>query len=143
MATISFIKHNVAFSLKNKKDLTGIILHLFKKENNVDLESLTYIFCTDQYLRKLNRRFLNHDYYTDILTFVLSDKGNPLVSEIYISIDRVKENSQKLNISQHNEILRVIFHGALHLCGYNDNTDRQKIRMRQKEDEYLNMLRST
>lgn len=143
MATISFIKHNVAFSLKNKKDLTGIILHLFKKENNVDLESLTYIFCTDQYLRKLNRRFLNHDYYTDILTFVLSDKGNPLVSEIYISIDRVKENSQKLNISQHNELLRVIFHGALHLCGYNDNTDRQKIRMRQKEDEYLNMLRST
>jgi len=143
LATISFIKHNVAFSLKNKKDLTGIILHLFKKENNVDLESLTYIFCTDQYLRKLNRRFLNHDYYTDILTFVLSDKGNPLVSEIYISIDRVKENSQKLNISQHNEILRVIFHGALHLCGYNDNTDRQKIRMRQKEDEYLNMLRST
>ena len=143
MATISFIKHNVAFSLKNKKDLTGIILHLFKKENNVDLESLTYIFCTDQYLRKLNRRFLNHDYYTDILTFVLSDKGNPLVSEIYISIYRVKENSQKLNISQHNELLRVIFHGALHLCGYNDNTDRQKIRMRQKEDEYLNMLRST
>lgn len=143
MATISFIKHNVAFSLKNKKDLTGIILHLFKKENNVDLESLTYIFCTDQYLRKLNRRFLNHDYYTDILTFVLSDKGNPLVSEIYISIDRVKENSQKLNIFQHNELLRVIFHGALHLCGYNDNTDRQKIRMRQKEDEYLNMLRST
>jgi rRNA maturation RNase YbeY len=143
LATISFIKHNVAFSLKNKKDLTGIILHLFKKENNVDLESLTYIFCTDQYLRKLNRRFLNHDYYTDILTFVLSDKGNPLVSEIYISIDRVKENSQKLNISQHNELLRVIFHGALHLCGYNDNTDRQKIRMRQKEDEYLNMLRST
>ena len=143
MATISFIKHNVAFSLKNKKDLTGIILHLFKKENNVDLESLTYIFCTDQYLRKLNRRFLNHDYYTDILTFVLSDKGNPLVSEIYISIDRVKENSQKLNISQHNELLRVIFHGALHLCGYNDNTDRQKIRIRQKEDEYLNMLRST
>jgi len=143
LATISFIKHNIAVSLKNKKDLTGIILLLFKKEDNVDLESLTYIFCTDQYLRKLNRQFLNHNYYTDILTFVLSDKGNPLVSEIYISIDRVKENSQKLNISQHNELLRVIFHGALHLCGYNDNTDRQKIRMRQKEDEYLNMLRST
>ena len=101
------------------------------------IESLIYVFCSDKYLLKINQTFLNHNYYTDILTFDLSKTSKIIEGEIYISVDRVKENSKELKININLEFLRVIFHGVLHLCGYTDKTKLQKQKMRKKEDEYL------
>lgn len=89
---------------------------------------------------KLNQQYLNHDTLTDILTFTLSNSKMPLVSEIYISIERVKENAGSLDIPFLNELHRVMIHGVLHLCGYSDHSDVEKLMMRQKEDFYLSQL---
>lgn len=101
------------------------------------MNSLTYIFCSDGFLLQMNRDFLQHDFYTDILTFGLSEKGEPIEAEVYISLDRVKDNAQTLKTGYKQEILRVIFHGALHLCGYKDKKKSETLLMRAKEDQYL------
>ena len=106
-------------------------------EENVTFKSVSYIFCTDEYLLSLNKQFLNHDSLTDILTFTLSGVSLPIVSEIYISIERVKENSVIQEVDFMNELYRVMIHGILHLCGYNDHTPDEKREMRMKEDFYL------
>lgn len=110
---------------------------IFRKEKT-PLDALTYIFCSDDYLLEINRTHLNHDYYTDIITFELSDPGSPTTGEIYISVDRVKENAGDHGQSFARELHRVIFHGVLHLCGYGDKTAREEKIMRDKEDFYLN-----
>lgn len=104
-----------------------------------ELWSLTFVFCSDEYLLSINKEYLNHDYYTDIITFNLANTGHPVEGEIYISLDRVKENAQKLNETYKNELHRVIFHGALHLCGYRDKTIEEQSKMRKKEDYYINL----
>jgi probable rRNA maturation factor len=121
------------------KDRTGVkklISSVFRKEE-IKLAGLNYIFCTDKRLLKINQDFLKHDYYTDIITFELNPKGQPIEGEIYISVDRVKENAHSLGISFKQELLRVILHGALHLCGYKDKTASQIKEIRQKEEFYL------
>lgn len=124
-------------SLRNKKALRLFIASLFNKEK-MQLASLNYIFCNDEQLLGINRQFLNHDDYTDIITFNLgASKKAPIIGEIYISTDRVKENARINNKTIENELHRVIFHGALHLCGYKDKTPAAKKQMRQKEDFYL------
>ena len=122
--------------LKNKMALKYYLTNLFKVER-VELQALTYVFCSDEYLLEINQEFLQHDDYTDIITFSLGDEGAPVVGEIYISTDRVKENSFQLATMFHVELHRVIFHGALHLCGYSDKNTDEKKRMREKEDFYL------
>lgn len=87
---------------------------------------------------ELNRRFLNHDYYTDTLTFAHSTNPKYATGEIYISLQRIKENSKAFSTSCENELIRVIVHGCLHLCGYNDKTEIQSCKMLQKQEEYLN-----
>ena len=101
------------------------------------LDALRYIFCSDKYLLEINRQYLNHDYYTDIITFNLSNHPEAVQGEIYISIDRVKDNARQFNASFTQELHRVIFHGALHLCGYKDKTAKEEKLMREKEDQYL------
>ncbi len=98
---------------------------------------INYIFCSDTDLLKLNQQFLKHNTLTDILTFRLSSNGLPILSDIYISIERITNNSHELSISFKEELHRVIFHGALHLCGYDDKSEAEKIIIRQKEDYYL------
>lgn len=98
---------------------------------------IQYIFCTDSYLLNLNQKFLNHDTFTDILTFTLSLPGEPLVSEIYISAERVRENANSLEITFKEELFRVMIHGLLHLCGYEDDTPAMKKKMRSREDFHL------
>ena len=98
--------------------------------------SLNFVFCDDQYLHKLNVDFLNHDTLTDIITFDYN-LGKEVHGEIYISIDRVKDNASNFKVSFNNEIHRVIIHGVLHLCGYKDKTESEKELMRNKEDYYL------
>jgi probable rRNA maturation factor len=129
-----------SFSFTARTRCKKSVSDLFKKER-VQLEELHYIFCSDSYLLDINKRFLKHDDYTDIITFPLSEAGKPVSGEIYISIDRIKENARKYNASFSNELLRVIFHGALHLCGYKDKSLNQIEEMRQKEEKYLDLFR--
>jgi probable rRNA maturation factor len=113
-----------------------VIRDLFKKEKT-RLDQLTFIFCSDEYLLEINKQHLNHNYYTDIITFDLSETPDAVTGEIYISIDRVKDNAQTYRVSFKQELLRVIFHGALHLCGYKDKTEKDQALMRKAEDKYL------
>ncbi|QED38462.1 rRNA maturation RNase YbeY [Antarcticibacterium arcticum] len=103
------------------------------------LEELSYIFCDDDYLLNLNEEFLKHDTYTDIITFDYS-VGKILQGDIYISTERVKENSTEFNVSFNEELRRVIIHGVLHLCGYKDKTKEQSLLMRQKEEEKMQLF---
>ena len=136
MATINFHLIEFNFSLREKIRLKKFISQLFKMEKK-GLERLDYIFCSDSYLLEINRKFLNHDFYTDILTFDLSNNPKLTIGEIYISVDRVKENAMELSNSFKEEIHRVIFHGALHLCGYKDKLKADILIMRQMENRYL------
>lgn len=123
----------------NKTQLKEMVLSVFKSEK-VELEIVDYIFCSDAYLLEINRTMLHHDYYTDIITFPLHDKGQPVAAEIYISTDRVKENASQLNQHFTTELARVIAHGTLHLCGYKDKTKKDAEIMRAKEGFYISNL---
>jgi len=101
------------------------------------LARLDYIFCSDDILLQINRSFLKHDFYTDIITFDLSADKINITAEVYISVDRVKENSISLKTGFEDEMLRVLFHGALHLCGYKDKQKADVLLMRKKEDFYI------
>ena len=124
------------FNLDSRERLKAFILVRFRKEKK-PLESLEIIFCDDDHLIGLNRQFLNHDYYTDILSFPLSAPGKPLIGEIYISIDRVRDNAKNLKSSFKMELHRVIFHGVLHFCGYKDKSVADIRLMRSKEEKWL------
>lgn len=130
--------HEVKVGLKDRTRLKGFIENLFKREEQ-GLNQLQYVFCTDEYLLQLNQEFLQHDTYTDIVTFELSPDPEVTEGEIYISIDRVKENAEQFGVTENYELHRVMFHGALHLCGYKDKSKKEQEIMRQKEDEYLQL----
>lgn len=115
---------------------------VFKNEG-FDFERILYIFTTDAALLELNRQFLNHDNLTDILTFTMSGAKSPISSEIYISIERVRENAIIFNATFSKELQRVMIHGALHLCGYSDHTLDLKTEMRKREDYYLSQIHFT
>ncbi|MFT3703589.1 MAG: rRNA maturation RNase YbeY [Agriterribacter sp.] len=134
MSSVQFFFPYAKIGLQNRKELKGFIEQLFKKEKR-PLDSLRYIFCSDEDLLKINAQYLRHHYYTDIITFELGSVKTD--GEIYISIDRVKENAQTFGTSFLKELHRVIFHGALHLCGYKDKLKADKEIMRKKEDRYL------
>lgn len=134
---INFTAHEVKLRLKERTRLKVFLKDLFKKEGQ-GLERLHYVFCSDEYLLTLNQEFLQHDTYTDIVTFELSDNPEVTEGEIYISIDRVQENAKKFNVTEDYELHRVIFHGALHLCGYKDKSKKEELLMRKKEEENLN-----
>ena len=114
---------------------------VIRKEGRVPGD-ISYIFCDDEYMLTQNQAFLNHDTYTDIITFD-DCFGDVVAGSILISLDRVKENAEKFGKSFENELLRVVVHGTLHLCGYKDKTDEEAKVMRQKEDESLVLLTSS
>ena len=124
--------------LKDRIKLKQFIPTIFSKEKQ-KLESLSYIFCSDDYLLAINEEYLQHDYYTDIITFSLSEPGLPVQGEIYISIDRVKDNARQLGTTIIEELHRVIFHGALHLCGYKDKSNKEVSAMRAAESKHLHL----
>lgn len=134
-ASVSF-HFSEKVSLSNRTDLKAFIIDLFRKEKK-KLGELSYVFCSDAYLLDINKQYLKHNYYTDIITFDLSVVPGLISGEIYISVDRVKDNAQNFNASFKEELHRVIFHGALHLCGYRDKTEAEEILMRKMEDKYL------
>ena len=128
-----------------KEDFSGRIIDQKKRKNwiNFAIEKekfkcgdLSFIFCFDEYLLKINKEYLNHDYYTDIITFHYVE-GNIISGDIFISIDRVRDNAQQYGVSFENELSRVIIHGVLHLIGFDDKDESSQSIMRMKEDEYL------
>lgn len=138
-----FVKFHMVepFSFNEKKRLKAAVSNLMDEEGK-PFESLDYIFCSDEYLLKINQTYLNHDDLTDIITFDLSDVPGNIKGEIYISVERVKDNALLFNTSFRDELARVVFHGALHLCGYKDKTTKEQGEIRRKEDFYLGKFRS-
>ncbi len=135
MAEIFFFQET-KITLSERKRLKAFIDKIFKK-NGKGLKTLSYVFCTDHFLLEINRKFLQHDYYTDIVTFDLSNSDKEVEGDIYISVDRVRENARNFNRTIKEELHRVIFHGALHLCGFKDNTKKGKEKMTSIEDKCL------
>jgi probable rRNA maturation factor len=139
MQLVSFHTADKQLTLKSKTHLKQFIASIFDHEDK-PLKKLDYIFCSDEYLLQMNNDFLQHDYYTDIITFPLSEKNQPIVGEVYVSLDRVKDNASQHNSSVLDETLRVLFHGALHLCGYGDKSAKEIKAMRSKEDFYIKLF---
>lgn len=139
-------KSNICFffetpvSFRNRTQLKQEIERIFKRHGK-RLSSLNFIFCTDQRLLEINRQYLQHDYYTDIITFELNAPGQPIEGEIYISVDRVRDNARQLSQPIYRELHRVIFHGVLHLSGFGDKTAAQEAEMRRQEDKCLKSYR--
>jgi rRNA maturation RNase YbeY len=126
------------FNLVNEEEYTNWIIRVINSENR-KLGDLSYVFCSDDYLYQLNKKFLGHSTFTDIISFDYSKEEN-LSGEIYISIDRVKENAAKYNVTFNSELLRVMAHGVLHLSGYKDKNEQDKELMRVKENEKIEMF---
>lgn len=137
---IRFYYQEPKFKLKSTSAYKSWLETVAKAEKK-QLSELTYILCSDEYLLTINNEHLQHDYYTDIITFDMSEEGsNSIVGEIYISVERVKENAQTLNEPYSQEFARVLVHGLLHLCGYKDDSDAAKEAMRGWENRYLTLL---
>jgi len=133
---IRFFTEDISLSLKNK----GLVRKWIKQtiiDESHKLRELNFIFCSDQYLLSINQQFLNHDTYTDIITFDNSDKEGLIIGDIFISVDRVQENAASFKTKLEDEIQRVMIHGTLHLLGYPDKGKEAKAIMTQKEDFYL------
>ena len=128
-----------AISLKERGKLKSFIIFLMKIEGYKP-KDISIIFCSDEYLLEINKQHLNHNYFTDIITFDLTPKSEKeTTAELYISTDRVKFNAKDYNTTISNELHRVIFLGILHLCGYKDKSKKDIALMREKELQYLNL----
>ncbi len=135
---VNFFYQDVKFSFSNRTGLKYFLQKLLLKEG-YQLRQLNIIFCSDEALLEMNRSFLKHDYYTDIITFPLSDVGEPIQAELYISVDRIRDNAVQGVVSFKEELHRVVFHGCLHLAGYGDKSSQQIKKMREREDHYLRL----
>jgi len=122
-------------SLNNKLKIRNWIKQSIQEED-FKLLSINVILCSDEYILEVNKKFLNHDYYTDVITFDYS-KNKEISGDIFISVDRIKENSITNKVTFDNELLRILIHGTLHLCGYTDSSPSEKELMTQKENYYL------
>lgn len=138
MARVNFFTEDISFKIPFPRKTSKWISDTISKENSI-LKQLNYILCSDEYLQEINLEYLNHKSLTDIITFDNSEESGQIEGDIFISIDRVKENAEKFKVPFENELLRVIIHGALHLIGYSDKTDSEKKVMRKKEDTYLSL----
>jgi probable rRNA maturation factor len=138
MARINFFSEETTFKLAHPIKTSKWIKAAIQKEKKV-LDGLNFIFCTDDYLLKINKEYLNHNTLTDIVTFDNSETRRDINGDIFISVDRVSENAKKFNVSFDQELHRVIIHGILHLIGYGDKDMASKAKMRKKEDAYLSL----
>jgi len=137
---INFFSEKIDFKVKYKNIVKKWIRFVIISEKK-SVGNINYIFSSDEYLLKINVKYLEHDYYTDIITFDYN-KGDVINGDIYVSVDRVSENSKIYSNSAREEFSRVMVHGVLHLLGYKDKTPKQIKVMRKKEDDYLVFLKS-
>jgi rRNA maturation RNase YbeY len=136
--SINFFTEEISFTLKHKLKVRAWIVDVIKREQKQPGE-LNFIFCSDIYLLTINRQYLNHDTYTDIITFDNIEDESRISGDIFISVDRVRENAGHLKIPEVSELHRVIIHGVLHLVGYSDKKPDKKKEMTSKEDLYLSL----
>lgn len=134
---IAFFTEDLEFTLKQKANVRDWINSTVKSEGFKRISELNFIFCSDDYLLDINKQYLNHDTYTDIVTFDSSEEEDVIAGDIFISVERIRENAQKFNVSEKEELHRVIIHGVLHLCGFYDKKKEDKELMTTKENEYL------
>lgn len=130
--------YETEFTLENEDAISNWISNVIQSENKKEGD-VTYIFCDDEYLLQINQEHLQHDYYTDIISFDYT-VGNEINGDMFISIDRVKDNAIEYNVSFEEELRRVLAHGILHYCGYKDKSEAEELLMRSKEDEKLAMF---
>lgn len=134
---ISFF-YETEFKIKDSKTWERKIEYLIDEEG-FEIGEINYIFCDDEYLLKINQEYLQHDYYTDVIGFQYAYES-PLMGDIYISIERIKENAKKNDVSFENELARVMIHGVLHFVGFKDKTPEDTIKMREAENKYLTLF---
>ena len=135
--SVFFHKENVSFSIN--EELVVKWLDESVRPLGFVIGELSFIFCSDEYLKEINIKYLNHDFFTDVITFDYS-KEKLLFGDVYVSTDRVKENAKTYSSSFNKELFRVIIHGVLHLCGFNDKTKKEKTLIRSKENEALSTI---
>lgn len=133
---INFLNNGITFTIRNKRKLKKWIEEEVKRYGK-KVGNINYMFCSDEYIIEINKKYLNHNYYTDIITFDYC-KESLIEGDIIISVDTVRFNSKKYSNTFEEELLRVIVHGILHLLGYNDKNDKEKLAMTQKENEAIN-----
>lgn len=134
---IRFFKEDTAFELPQKNTMKAWLNGIAQTEGR-KLGEINYIFCSDEYLLQVNREYLNHDYYTDIITFDNSETENLIDGDIFVSIERIADNAKTQKTDFDTELRRVLAHGVLHLVGYGDKNPEDEKLMRAKEDYYLN-----
>lgn len=134
---IRFHSEDTRFDIRGCKRAVGAWMRAAAAEEGFSLGEVDVIFCSDRYLLEINRRYLQHDYYTDIITFDYSEAGS-LSGDLFISVDTVRNNAEEYGVMFHVELLRVIIHGVMHLAGYKDKTDPDAAKMRERENHYLN-----
>lgn len=136
---INFHSEIIDFKLSDDSKYKDWIIRLAEK-HKVQLSVINYIFCDDEYLLEINKTYLDHDYYTDIITFPLNQ--DPIEADIFISIDRVYDNATQLKVAKETELHRVMAHGILHLIGFKDKTEEDALEMRNQEEEAIAMILS-
>lgn len=140
MSTINFFQEEVNFTLKHKRIIRNW-LQMISAQSGHQIDTLTYIYCSDNYLLEMNKSYLNHDYFTDIITFDNRDNEEQSIdADLFISIDRVKDNAKTVGTSFQHELHRVMVHGLLHLLGQNDKTKAQQRAMTKREEASLSLL---
>ena len=137
MNTIKYLFEDAHFPKRNLSPKYKFIDFIKQKKKQVD--SICFIFCSDNYLQKINMEFLNHKDLTDVITFSYSEK-NSLIGDVFISVERVKENAKKYNVKFKEELARIMIHGVLHLIGYNDKKKDEKKLIRKMENEFLKLV---
>lgn len=139
---IRFFNEDVDYKLPSKQ-VTRLWLTQQTGQEGYRVGELNYIFCSDEYVLQVNRDYLQHDYYTDIITFDQREAEDKLEGDIFISVERVADNAAQLGVSPQQEMRRVLAHGLLHLCGYGDKTDEEAAAMRRKEEEWMAQFPTT
>lgn len=134
---IQFFSEDIDFTLKEKQKVREWIGATIKAEGFKRVGELSFVLCSDAYLLEINKQYLDHDTFTDIVTFDSSEDEDVIAGDIFISVERTMENAKKFNVSERDELHRVIIHGVLHLCGYYDKKKEDKTLMTEKEDHYL------
>ncbi|MBP3942135.1 rRNA maturation RNase YbeY [Sphingobacteriaceae bacterium WQ 2009] len=137
MKSILFFNEDIDYTPKGKINLRKWIEGTIKAEGFKRIGELNFIFCSDAYLLEINKQYLDHDTYTDIVTFDSSEEEDLIAGDIFISVERIAENAAKFGVTEKDELHRVIIHGVLHLCGYYDKKSEDKKLMTEKENYYL------
>ncbi len=138
MSEINFFQEDISYHIEEEEKLKSWITNVIVSENHQPGE-INYILCSDEYLHKINQEYLDHDTFTDIITFDMSEDKQEITADIFVSTERIKENAATLDTSERDELHRVLIHGILHLIGFKDGTPDEKSIMRKKEEACLSL----